>query len=33
MAFDTIASDGLVLLGCGRMGGALLERWPGRGCG
>jgi pyrroline-5-carboxylate reductase len=31
MTFDTIAERGLVLLGCGKMGSALLEGWLARG--
>lgn len=31
MAFDDIATRGLVLLGCGKMGGALLEGWLAAG--
>ena len=31
MALEEVASRGLVLLGCGRMGGALLEGWLARG--
>ena len=31
MTFDEIARRGLVLLGCGRMGSAMLEGWLGRG--
>ena len=31
MTFEEIAARGLVLLGCGRMGSAMLEGWLGRG--
>ncbi|WP_273523633.1 pyrroline-5-carboxylate reductase [Rhodosalinus sediminis] len=31
MALDDIARRGLVLLGCGKMGGAMLEGWLARG--
>jgi pyrroline-5-carboxylate reductase len=31
MDFDTIAESGLVLLGCGKMGTALLDGWLARG--
>ena len=31
MTFDEIAARGLVLLGCGRMGSAMLEGWLARG--
>lgn len=31
MTFDTIAARGLVLLGCGKMGSALLAGWLGQG--
>lgn len=31
MAFEQIAAQGLVLLGCGKMGSAMLAGWLGRG--
>lgn len=31
MAFDRLSRDGIVLLGCGKMGGAMLKGWLGAG--
>jgi pyrroline-5-carboxylate reductase len=32
MTLDRVAQDGLVLLGCGKMGSALLAGWLKAGC-